>query len=168
MTLGVIDTDSWTDHESRYMRTPEAIERGVASTGFTLTPGEEYALHSLIEGIGDIVATSADDEELSEALASHLLNSGRMPIRLLAAFHLEYVLMGDARANEDHVQLDGVLGSAVADAVAVLEPMVRAREPVWYRQVWDGESADSGNGVLIEEIFPGADELRKLVDEEPE
>lgn len=95
MTLALIDTDTWTDHNGRYERTRGAVESGVASTGFTLTPGEQYALRLLVEGIGDLVATSANDEELSEALARMFLNSGRMPLRMMSAFYLEYVLMGD-------------------------------------------------------------------------
>ena len=96
-----------------------------------------------VEHVGDLAAETETAEELSEGLAELVLESGPVFAGFLAAFAMEYVLMGSHwRDSEgDHVKADGVLGSAVSEATAWLDPMVQIEEPRWYTgMVGDKES----------------------------
>ena len=144
MTMGLIDKATWSDHNGRYSRTWGAVERGIASTGFGLTYAEFVAVHDLVEHIGDLIAESENEEQISEKIAALLVEDGRVLPRLLAAHNLEYILMGDGRRGVEHVQPDGPLGSAVAGVVAILAPMARNRPATaaWYQHVWGDQPDD--------------------------
>ena len=144
MSIGLIDKATWSDHNGRYSRTWGAVERGIGSTGFELTYAEFLAVHDLVEHIGDLIAESENEEQISEKIAALLVGDGRVLPRLLAAHNLEFMLMGDAGLGHEHVQPDGVLGSAVAGAIAVLTPMARNRVDTakWYEHVWGDRTDD--------------------------
>ncbi len=126
--------DTWTDHEARYALTPDAVDRGLAKRGVVLTPIELQAVTSFVESIGDLVAETETAEQLSEEIAEFLVQSGPVFARFLAVWTMEHVLMGGASLSDesDHVLADGVLGSAISEASARLDPMLRKLQPKWF------------------------------------
>ncbi|MEE8375088.1 MAG: hypothetical protein V3S26_02050 [Acidimicrobiia bacterium] len=126
--------DTWGDHDARYERTPAAVDRSVLKSGVALSPIERAAVISFVGHVGDLVAETETAEQLSEGLAELVVESGPVFARFLATFNMEYVLMASHWLPDegDHVTADGVIGSAVAEASARLDPMLRKREPKWY------------------------------------